>query len=224
VTIAMSRLRHGYTNRTRRAGPGLIEKRYDGPDARDRLEREHACLTRLAGRLPLPEVLGLDPSGPTLLLREARGAHGQDLIEAGHAGEVLRRLGALHVRLRAIEPAAVPGLGGVGDVIVHGDFGPQNLLVDQETSTLLDWEFAHLGEPVEDLAWAEWIVRIHHPGHRDAIPELFRAAQLQVAWGYRHRAMVARCTDLLQGVEKSGPAEAIELWRDRLRLTESWTE
>ena len=220
----MSRLRHGYTNRTRRVGPDVIEKRYEGPDARDRLEREHACLTRLSGRLPLPEVLRLDLSGPTLLLREAHGAHGQDLIEAGHAREVLRRLGSLHLRLRAIEPSAVPGLGGVGDGIVHGDFGPQNLLIDQETSTLLDWEFAHLGDPVEDLAWAEWIVRIHHPGHSDAIPELFRAAQLEVAWGRRHRAMVARCADLLQGIEQSGPPEAIDLWRQRLRLTESWTE
>ena len=28
---------------------------------------------------------------------------------------------------------------------------------------LLDWEFAHQGDPTEDLAWAEWIVRTHHP-------------------------------------------------------------
>jgi aminoglycoside phosphotransferase (APT) family kinase protein len=33
---------------------------------------------------------------------------------------------------------------------------------------VVDWEFAHLGDPVEDLAWCEWIVRMHHPEHVDA--------------------------------------------------------
>jgi hypothetical protein len=27
-------------------------------------------------------------------------------------------------------------------------------------TAVLDWEFAHLGQPVEDLAWAEWIVPV----------------------------------------------------------------
>lgn len=121
----MGRLRHGYTNRTRRLPEGRVEKRYDGFDANDRLEREHECLTRLAGRLPLPQVLGVDPSGLTLTLREVPGAHGQDLIDAGHAAVVMRQLGALHLRLRAIETAAVPSLGGVGEVIAHGDSGPK---------------------------------------------------------------------------------------------------
>lgn len=221
----MSRLRHGYTNHTRRLPEGRVEKGYDGPDATDRWEREHECLTRLTGRLPLPEVVAIDRSGLTLTLREARGEHGQDLIDAGHARAVLRHLGSLHVRLRTIETAAVPGLRGAGDVVVHGDFGPQNVLIDDdEVTALLDWEFARLGQPVEDLAWAEWIVRIHHPDHRDAIPELFDAAELDVDWRSRKAAMVTRCSDLLRRVERFGPAPAVELWRARLRLTETWAE
>ena len=40
-------------------------------------------------------------------------------------------------------------------MIVHGDFGPQNVLIAGDNiSALLDWEFAHAGQPVEDLAWA----------------------------------------------------------------------
>ena len=39
-------------------------------------------------------------------------------------------------------------------VLVHGDFKPGNVLVhDGEISALLDWELAHLGDPLEDLGW-----------------------------------------------------------------------
>ena len=39
-------------------------------------------------------------------------------------------------------------------VVVHGDFRVGNLLVDGEgLVAVLDWEFAHLGDQREDLAW-----------------------------------------------------------------------
>lgn len=39
-------------------------------------------------------------------------------------------------------------------VLVHGDFRPANLLVDDgRVTALLDWEFAHVGDPAEDLGW-----------------------------------------------------------------------
>jgi aminoglycoside phosphotransferase (APT) family kinase protein len=39
--------------------------------------------------------------------------------------------------------------------VVHGDFRPGNVLYEDDRITaLLDWELAHLGDPVEDLAWA----------------------------------------------------------------------
>lgn len=38
--------------------------------------------------------------------------------------------------------------------LVHGDFRVGNFLVGKEGLTaVLDWEFAHLGSPMEDLAW-----------------------------------------------------------------------
>jgi aminoglycoside phosphotransferase (APT) family kinase protein len=41
---------------------------------------------------------------------------------------------------------------------VHGDSGPYNFLVDgDQLSALLDWEFAHVGDPAEDLG----IVRVY---------------------------------------------------------------
>jgi aminoglycoside phosphotransferase (APT) family kinase protein len=39
-------------------------------------------------------------------------------------------------------------------VLVHGDFRTGNYLVDaQGVTAILDWEGAHLGDPVEDLGW-----------------------------------------------------------------------
>jgi aminoglycoside phosphotransferase (APT) family kinase protein len=38
--------------------------------------------------------------------------------------------------------------------LVHGDFKPGNALIeDDELVAVLDWETAHLGDPLEDLAW-----------------------------------------------------------------------
>ena len=39
-------------------------------------------------------------------------------------------------------------------VLLHGDIGFHNLLLDQgQLTAVLDWEFAHLGDPAEDLAY-----------------------------------------------------------------------
>jgi aminoglycoside phosphotransferase (APT) family kinase protein len=48
---------------------------------------------------------------------------------------------------RAPDPPGPP-------VLVHGDAGPGNFLFDEgHLTALLDWELAHLGDPMEDLAW-----------------------------------------------------------------------
>jgi aminoglycoside phosphotransferase (APT) family kinase protein len=39
-------------------------------------------------------------------------------------------------------------------VVVHGDAGPGNLLFENgRVNTVLDWELAHYGDPMEDFAW-----------------------------------------------------------------------
>jgi len=51
--------------------------------------------------------------------------------------------------------------------LVHGDFRLGNFLYEgEEITALLDWEMAHLGDPVEDLAWAYrslWTPEMHVP-------------------------------------------------------------
>lgn len=39
-------------------------------------------------------------------------------------------------------------------VLCHGDVGPGNFLFEgTEVTAILDWEFAHVGDPMDDLAW-----------------------------------------------------------------------
>jgi aminoglycoside phosphotransferase (APT) family kinase protein len=181
----------------------------------------------LAGRLPVPEVLAYDASVPVLVLSEIPGRHGQELIEEGQAPQVLRAMGSQLSALQSLDPSTVPGLMGTGDVIVHGDFGPQNMLflpAPTRVSGVLDWELARVGSAVEDLAWAEWILRTHHRGALTDLPELFAGAGLFLSWSDRQAAMVRQCRDHIAYCEESGLEAATAEWVGRLRETERWSE
>ena len=87
----------------------------------------------MAGVVPVPGVISVDlirRAVPTVM----PGRHGQELIDEGCASQVLAAVGRT---LRLLHDS-VPGL-------VHGDYGPQNLLFDVaawQVSAVLDWEFA----------------------------------------------------------------------------------
>jgi aminoglycoside phosphotransferase (APT) family kinase protein len=109
-------------------------------------------------------------------------------------------------------------------VLVHGDFGPQNMLFDEvtaEATAIVDWELAHLGDGVDDLAWAEWIVRTHHPHLVGSLPALFEGYGQEPAWVRRHASMIAKCEWALGFVQRWDPrnAPAGALWHDRLEAT-----
>jgi aminoglycoside phosphotransferase (APT) family kinase protein len=66
--------------------------------------------------------------------------------------------------------------------VVHGDAGPYNLLVENDRlEAVLDWEFAHVGDPAEDLGiariyaegfmpWSDFL-RIYAEGGGPVVPE-----------------------------------------------------
>ncbi|HEY3869313.1 MAG TPA: phosphotransferase [Actinocrinis sp.] len=232
-------MRHGYTNRTV-GDAARVEKTYQGPDAALRLAREREVLTALRGLLPVPAVRAVLPHGEdmrVLVLQFLPGSHGQELIEQGYAGEVLRACGEVLRRLHELPVDVIGAPAGTGQVLVHGDFGPNNVLLDPVSfavTGVLDWEFAHLGDPLEDLAWCEWIVRAHHPAQRDALAEFFSGYGGGVpAWSERRAAMVERCR-LLEGFcrrwEADGPGGAsiadagVRLWRERGAAAAQWAE
>ncbi len=94
--------------------------------------------------------------------------------------------------LAAREPAAPEGLA-----VVHGDFRVGNLLVAPDgLRAVLDWEFAHLGDPHEDFAWPmvrDWrfecdALRVGGVGSPEALYQGYRDAgggavnESAVAW------------------------------------------
>jgi aminoglycoside phosphotransferase (APT) family kinase protein len=98
------------------------------------------------------------------------------------------------------------------------------MLEPMAVNAVLDWEVAHVGSAVEDLAWAEWIVRFHHPEAIECLPELFDGSGVLPSWSDRQAAMVCRCRDYVVFCEKSGFDTATAEWRRRLRATEHWSE
>jgi aminoglycoside phosphotransferase len=223
--VGVDRLPHGYTNFTRFAD-GRVEKVYDGPRRLANASRELACLSSLGHHLPVAAVVEHDLAIPRLTLSLLPGRHGQDLIDEGYASRVLRLVGETLSALHDLAVDAVPGLVGEGSVIVHGDFGPQNMLFDLDpdrVTGVLDWESAHLGGPIEDLAWTEWLVRMHHPDAIDALDDLFAAAGQRPSWSERQTAMVRQGREVLAYCELAGMDRSAVEWRDRLRRTEAWT-
>jgi aminoglycoside phosphotransferase (APT) family kinase protein len=226
----MRPLRHSYTNRT--LGDGVtVVKNYRGSGARDRSRREHAMLSAVAGRVPVPAVL--EARDGCLTMTFMPGVHGQELLDAGLARAVLRACGAMLGRIHRIDPgeiaAALPGPAGPGHVLVHGDYGPNNVLLDpaaREITAVLDWEWAHAGDPAEDLAWCEWIVRMHHPGQVSLLGEFFGAYGGQTPpWPARQAIMADRCRSLLDFCRQQDPGGGAEAqWAHRLAVTEAWTE
>jgi aminoglycoside phosphotransferase (APT) family kinase protein len=78
------------------------------------------------------------------------------------------------LRERAPENSAV--------TLVHGDFKPGNVLMQGDEVTLvLDWETAHLGDPLEDIGWVTNPLRAGE--HR--IPGAWEPSDLIARWSER---------------------------------------
>jgi len=95
-------------------------------------------------------------------LREAPASVERDYYEARHRSHCRPKpvFELAFQWLKAHDIGAPPRMG-----LVHGDFRNGNLIVDaQGLRAVLDWELAHLGDPMEDLGWIcvnSW--RFGHP-------------------------------------------------------------
>jgi aminoglycoside phosphotransferase len=207
--------------------PGAVLKTYAGPDSSWRQNNERQALRALEGRYPVPKILDEGPD--SLLLGFLPGGHGQDLVDAGQANEVLNACGLALRALHNIDVSTVfPRSAHRDHVLVHGDFGPNNVLLDAETfevTAVLDWEFSAPGNAVEDLAWCEWIVRMHHPAAVSSLSAFHRAYGSVPLWPARQAAMVSRCLWLQEFSRRADPAGGgAALWEDRAMVTARWTE
>jgi tRNA A-37 threonylcarbamoyl transferase component Bud32 len=218
------RLPHGYTNLTTLEG-GRVIKRYAGPDAVLRREAEVKALTALVGRFPVPAVIEQDDSQLTLSF--VPGVPGQEILEQW-PDDVLLAVGRAGRALHGLDVSATYEMVG-GTVLVHGDFGPQNMVFDATTlqpAAVVDWEFARPGDPVDDLAWAEWIIRTHHPQLVDSLSTMFEGYRSRPPWRQRHAAMLEKCRWALDFVHRWPGADAasVAMWQRRLEVTTDFRE
>jgi len=87
----------------------------------------------------------------------------QGLLDLSAAVDYVDRLEALYARIDPPIPVLRLGLNHLRrtppsptphPTLIHGDFRNGNLLVSESgLAAVLDWELAHLGDPMEDLAW-----------------------------------------------------------------------
>jgi len=198
----------------------------------------------LAGRV--------DPAVGELLGRTLAGWHeatrGETRWLAGFADKTAfvqlridpfhRVVAARHPDLAPLIEAVVERLLARADCLVHGDFSPKNVLVGDDRVWVLDWEVAHLGDPLFDLAYLLChltLKAIHLPAH--AARCRATAARFLAAYGAEAGeelgANVA-CL-LLARVDGKSPADYLTpLERERVRalgrellhnptLLEEWT-
>lgn len=228
----MEKMPHSYTNDTIH-DDSIVVKQYRGPWAEQRRRRELVALDCLDGLLPIPQLVSSDQSSITTGL--VSGSHGQDLLRTGAVRIVLEACGRVLGQLQQLGTKPLPAESGRrarhsnSSVIVHGDFGPNNLLIDPATgavTALFDWEWMHVGEPVEDLAWCEWILRTFHP---EVVPhlQLFHAAfgRHVPGWSERKAAMLRQCRKFMEFTsEWNSEGPSVDA---RLRLfaaTAEWSE
>lgn len=143
----------------------LVTRHVDGETIARKILRDDrfaAARTRLAADLgrALARVHRIAPDTvPGLVHLDPLDTYRQRLDELGQAHP------AFELAFRWLEAHRPPPVGG--PVVVHGDFRLGNVLVDEGGLTaVIDWELAHLGDPVEDLGWLcvpAWRFGSSHP-------------------------------------------------------------
>ncbi len=139
-------------------GVGFIMDRVDGEtiprkilrddtfaNARPRLAAQCGAILGAIHSVPLHTLPSLATQGATTQLHQYRAI--LDTFGEPHA--------AFELGLRWMEERAAGLPSGPSHVgLVHGDFRNGNFIVGPDgIRAVLDWELAHLGDPIEDLGW-----------------------------------------------------------------------
>ncbi|CAN5201348.1 phosphotransferase family protein [soil metagenome] len=125
-------------------------------------------LERLSGRTDAVEFLGADrETGRSRTLDLARAAAELHAAPLSGLGAAESQVAHWRQQFEVARVESYPTISWLFDwledhedapgeqALVHGDFRPGNVLFDGDHIVgILDWEMAHIGDPIEDLAWA----------------------------------------------------------------------
>jgi aminoglycoside phosphotransferase (APT) family kinase protein len=136
-------------------GTGFIMARIEGETIARRILRDaqfakaRPLLARQLGAI-IAGIHGLDPSKLPELRRMTSTKEIADLEREYRSFDWPRPVFELALRwLRDHDPGPSPDV-----TLVHGDFRHGNLIIGPDgVRAVLDWELAHLGDPMEDLGW-----------------------------------------------------------------------
>jgi aminoglycoside phosphotransferase (APT) family kinase protein len=125
--------------------------------------REAFAMERMPGETVGRRIVRAAPEGLAAEMgEELARIHAVPPLDFLPRGDVLARFAEELGSVEEPHPAIEYGLAWVrerlprsgAEVFLHGDWRIGNLAVDEQgLVSVLDWEFAHVGDPLEDLAW-----------------------------------------------------------------------
>lgn len=215
-------------NRGRRQ---LVEKRMADPLRHD---TEVGALRALVGSgLPVPQLVEVAPG--SILMTYLAGERLDGLDAERQLAGLITSSGLLRQLHQMPLPAGLPGApddesiirryrdaGGPllplrvppaqRPVFCHGDWTNGNLLVtDTEITGVVDWEAAHVGDPLRELTRAGWGASLNDPRFLDALVDGYGADRADVmAWTPIHAA------ELWLWFAEAGPPEYLASLTRRL--------
>jgi Ser/Thr protein kinase RdoA (MazF antagonist) len=130
---------------------GFVMDRVDGPSMLDMLSRRPWLLVRSARRLAALHLSVHSKEAPALPSQRERFCAAIERLRDDLGDETVERI------QRALN--ALPD----GQVVCHGDFHPDNVLLGEAGETIIDWGPATSGSAVADVAWTDYLFR--HAGY-----------------------------------------------------------
>ena len=219
-------LPYGYTNKTH-CEDGVVIKTYMGANARERYATELEIYQLLQGMTFMPDLIKYDETRLNILTKYIKNRHAQDLLDE-NGSDVMCAIGKLLRDLQEIQIESIDGTIRRGsEVLVHGDFGPQNVLLARDSFEivgLVDWEWAHFGDKFEDIAWAEWLIRMHYEAKRPMIDALYDGFREMPVWETRHTFMIKKCEAILDFAKRDRNEQSITMWSKRIHRVRTFTE
>lgn len=210
---------HG-RNRVTRAPDGTVVKHHGGPGGAARAATAAVALRGAADHdLPTPRVRGVD--GAELTMSDVDGTTTGATLLGRVPAEVLGAIGGFARRLHELPPpagllAAPEASPAPGAAWVHGDLCPVNVLFDHDDAlvAVVDWEDSHVGDPLVDLAWTEWLVRVWHDRVAPHLGGLYDAYGAPAPGPEARRRAMAAC--LVQQGAREADAAARAAWDRRV--------